>query len=121
MFLATSNKAKRLLHLSYIGQVRPEEIRSGNDDLKILLTDLPPGFRLLADFGRLESMDLACTTEIGRVMEWIDQRGVSLVVRVIPDASKDIGMDILALFHYRHHPKVVSCENIVEAGKQLSL
>jgi len=121
MFLATSSKAKRLLHLSYIDRVRPEEIKRGSEDLATLLADLPPGFRLLADFSRLESMDLACTTEIGRMMELIDQKGVSLVVRVIPDSSKDIGMDILALFHYRHHPPMASCETIVDAGKQLSL
>jgi hypothetical protein len=121
MFLAASNKVKRLLHLSYIQHVQPEELKRGGEDIKTLLADLPPGFRLLADFGRLESIDLACTTEIGRMMELFDQSGVGLVVRVIPDASKDIGMDILTLFHYRHHPHVVNCENMVEAAKELSL
>ena len=121
MFLVTSNKAKRLLHLSYIQHIQPEELKRGQEDIKTLLADLPPGFRLLADFGRLESMDPACTTEIGRIMELLDQSGVGMMVRVIPDSNKDIGLNILTLFHYRHHPQVVTCKNMAEAVKKLSL
>jgi hypothetical protein len=121
MFLATSNKPKRLLHLSYINRVEPEELRRGLEDLKILLADLPPGFRVLVDFGRLKSMDTACAKELGRGMEMMDQSGVGLVVRVIPDPGKDIGLNILTLFHYPHHPKVVTCENMTEAARALEL
>jgi hypothetical protein len=121
MFLATSNKAKRLLHLSYIQHIKPEELKRGLEDMKTLLADLPPGFRLLVDFGRLESMDPACTTEIGRIMELLDRSGVGMVVRVIPDSNKDIGFNILSLFHYPHHPQTVTCKNMVEAAKKLSL
>lgn len=39
MFLATANKPKRLLHLSYIGRVEPEELARGFEDLKVLLAD----------------------------------------------------------------------------------
>jgi hypothetical protein len=110
-----------LLYLSYIQHVTPEELRRGCDDIKVLLTDLTPGFRLLADFGRLESMDLACRTELGKIMELADRSSVGLLVRVIPDPSKDIGVDILTIFHYRHHPQVVTCKNLAEAVKKLSL
>jgi len=121
MFLVTSNKAKRLLHLSYIQHIKPEELKRGREDIKTLLADLPPGFLVLADFGRLESMDPACTTEIVRIMELIDQSGVGMMVRVIPDPNKDIGLNILTLFHYRHQPQVVTCKNMAEAAKKLSL
>ena len=121
MFLVTSNKARRLLYLSYIGRVKPEELRRGCEDIKALLTDLKPGFRLLADFGRLDSMDMACRTELGQIMELADQGGVGLLVRVIPDRSKDIWLDILALFHYRNHPQMDTCKNLAEAVKKLSL
>jgi hypothetical protein len=121
MYLATSNKEKRLLHLNYIGQVKPEQLKRGLEDLKILLADLPPDFRLLADFGRLESMALDCVPEIGHGMEMIDRHGVDLVVRVIPDPSKDIGMNILTVFHYVRRPRIVTCKNMIEAAKVLAL
>jgi hypothetical protein len=121
MFLVTLNKPRQLLHLSYIQHVTPEELKRGREDIEAMQADLTPGFRVLADFGRLDSMDLACRTELGRIMELADQGGVGLLVRVIPDPSKDIGLDILALFHYRSRPRTVTCKNLVEAAEKLSL
>jgi PAS domain-containing protein len=121
MFLATTNKPKRLLYLSYIQRVRVEDLTRGREELAALLADLPAGFRLLTDLGRLESMDAACTKEIGKMMELCDQKGVELVVRVIPDPRKDVGMNILSLFHYRRRVRVVTCKTMEEAAKLLSL
>jgi len=42
-------------------------------------------------------------------------------VRVIPDSNKDIGLNILSLFHYRHQPQVVTCKNMAEAARALGL
>ncbi len=107
--------------MSCIGQVGPEELARGLKDLKMLLADLPPDFRLLVDLDRLESMDLACAPELGRAMEMIDQHGVGLVVRVIPDPGKDIGLNIFTIFHYVRPPRIVTCRNILEAARALSL
>lgn len=76
---------------------------------------------MLVDLARLESMSLACVPEFGRGMEIMDQRGVELVVRVIPDPTKDIGLNILMHFHYKQWPRVVVCENMIEAGRILEL
>jgi len=121
MLLVTSNQAKQLLFISYLGPVRREELRRGREDLLTQLGGLSPGFRLLADFSRLESMKLDCTPELGRMMDSIGQAGVGLVVRVIPDQGKDIGMNILTVFHYRHHPRVVTCKTLAEALKALAI
>lgn len=121
MLLVTSNKAKRLLHISYIGPVRLEEFQSGRKDLTTQLRELSPGFRLLADFSQMESMGLDCTPELGRMMDLIGQAGVDLVVRVIPEPSRDIGMNILTVFHYPHRPRVVTCQNLTEAARLLEL
>lgn len=121
MFLATTNKSKRLLYLSFIERVRVEDLQRGLEEVTMLLADLPSGFHLLADLGRLESMDTACLAEIGKVMDLFDQKGVGLIVRVIPDPAKDIGLSILSLFHYHHRPRVVTCETMTEAAERLSL
>ena len=121
MFLATSNKSKRLLHLSYIGNVGVAELQHGSKEMVALLAELPAGFKMLVDLGRLESMDIACVDEIGKMMELLEQHGVELIVRVIPDSSKDIGLNILTLFHYARQPRVVTCENIIEVARVLAL
>jgi hypothetical protein len=119
MLLVTSNKSRQLLCVSYIGRVRPEEFRRCLEDLTAQLQELSAGFRLLADFSQLESMQLDCEAELGRMMELIGQAGVDLVVRVIPDPSKDIGMNILTAFHYPHFLRVVACQNLIEAASTL--
>ena len=121
MFLATSNKPKQLLYFSFIHQVKAEELQQVRENVIMLLADLSSGFRLLTDLGKLDSMDVNCAAEIGKMMELCDQKGVALVVRVIPDQAKDIGLNILSLFHYRRAPRTVACDNMVEAAKILSL
>jgi len=121
MFLAMTNKAKRLLYLGYIQKVRTKDLQRGLEELPALLADLPSGFHLLVDLARLESMEPACMKQIGKVMELCDQHGVGLVVRVIPDPAKDIGLNILSIFHYPHHPRTVTCETMSEAARLLSL
>jgi anti-anti-sigma regulatory factor len=121
MLLVTSNQSKQLLYLNFIGTVRPEEFQNGLEDLTTQLAGLLPGFRYLVDLTQLEFMGLDCMAELGRMMEFIGQAGVGLVVRVIPDPSKDIGMNILTVFHYPHRLRVVTCRNLAEATKTLNL
>jgi hypothetical protein len=121
MLLVTSNKLKRLLYFSYSGEVRLEELQSGLEDLKAQLAELSPGFRILADFSQLEFIGLDCVPELGRMMDLIGKADVGLVVRVIPDPAKDIGMNILTIFHYPHRPRIVTCKNLSEAARTLAL
>ena len=121
MVLVTSNKHQRLLCCNYVQRVLPEELANAREEVKALLADLPPGFRLLADLSLLEFMNPECLTEIGRTMDLIDQKGVRLIVRVIPDPTKDIGLNILTVFHYPHQPRVITCQNLVEALQQLAV
>lgn len=121
MFLATTNKAKRLVCLTYLGQVRAEEIKAGREETLTLLEDLGPGFRVLADFERLESMGPETAAEVGRLMEMADAKGVALIVRVVPDPSKDIGLNILAQFHYKRRVETVTCATMEEAARVLGI
>jgi hypothetical protein len=121
MVLVTSNKQHRLLFLNYVQRVTAAELKSARREIEILLADLPPDFRLLADFSQLESMDPGCSVEIGQTMDLIYEHGVGLIVRAIPDASKDIGLNILAVFHYPQQPRTITRENLTEALQQLSL
>ena len=119
MILASSNKLRQVLFVNYIGRISPAELRQGREELKSLLTDLKPGFRLLVNLSYLESMGLDCRAEIGRNMDLVSQSGVGRLVYVIPDPTKDIGMNILAFFHYPNHPKIIHCKNLAEGVEKL--
>jgi hypothetical protein len=83
--------------------------------------ELAPGFRLLADLTQLESISIDCAPELAKVMDRCAKAGVKLIVRVIPDPSKDIGFTILTRFHYPTKPRAIVCETLVEAAQHLGL
>ena len=107
--------------MSYIQHVPPLELERATEDVKTLLAELTPGYRLLVDLSRLESMELESMNIVGRMMELFDQSGVGMIVRVIPDPSKDIGFNIYTIFHYPHRPKVITCETMPQAARALAL
>jgi hypothetical protein len=121
MVLVTSNKVRRLLYVSYIGQVHPADFTRQQPDLEALLAELSPDFRVLVNLSEMEAMDLECMAEIGRTMELIDRSGVGLIVRVIPDPAKDIGLNIFSIFHYPHRPQIATRKSMTEAGELLGL
>jgi hypothetical protein len=120
MFKAEADKLKNLLKISYMQHVGPEDTQHVEEAIPALLPDLRPGFRLLTDMSSLESMDLACVPYIKRMMDLCNKQGVEMVVRVIPDPHKDIGLNILSLFHYRQRVRIVTCETLAEAMKALA-
>jgi len=119
MFQAEVDKAQNLLKISYAQHVGADEMKRAEERLASLVADLRPGFRMLTDLSGLENMDLACVPYIERAMDLCDQKGVAMVVRIIPNPQKDIGMNILSLFHYRRRVRIVTCETLAEAMKAL--
>jgi hypothetical protein len=120
MFEAEASKTKNLLSVRYSGRVGPDETERYKRELPTLLNDLKPGFRLLTDMTSLEEMDVACEPHLKGMMDLCNQKGVDLVVRVIPDPHKDIGLSIMSLFHYHPRVRIVTCTSIDEAAKVLA-
>ena len=121
MLLITSNKSQQLLNIRFLGKVQVGDIQKSLATITAELNSMPPGFRYLVDLSQLEAMDVDCVRELGDIMEMVAQAGVSMVVRFIPDPSKDIGMDILTVFHYPRDLKVVTCRTLEEVARILGL
>lgn len=119
MFLATSNKDRRLLIFGYAGKVNVAELQRGSEEVKSLLAQLPSGLKVVVDLERLDSMDIGCAEVVGRMMEVLEQHGLDLVVRIIPDPAKDIGFNIISRFHYRRRPRVATFKTLAEAARLL--
>jgi anti-anti-sigma regulatory factor len=120
MFQVKADKSKNLLRINFTGHVDLEEAQRYGEQAAALLAGLQPGFQLLTDLSGLETMDFACARYIRQVMELCSKKGVAKVVRVIPDPRKDIGFNILSLFHYRRGIRIVTCETLEEAKKILA-
>jgi len=120
MIDVSTDRSKNLLTFRFRGRVGAEELIGHRERTESLLAELPPGFQLLSDLSGLESMDPACAAEIERTMDLCDQKGVKRVVRVIPDPQKDIGLNIMSLFHYRRGLPIVTCETLEQAEEILA-
>ena len=109
------DEPKRLLVIRYHGVVRAEETEKGLEQIKSGLAKLQTGFRLLADLSDLQSMDVACAPHIEKAMDMCNEKGASMVVRVIPDPHRDIGLQIMSIFHYGGDVQILTCETLVQA------
>jgi len=120
MFDVEGDKSKQLLTISYSGRVGADEMPFCVDKIKDSLADMEPGFRLLADFSKMELMDYACGIYVKEIMRLCNARGVSAVTRVFPDAKKDIGLYIMSCFHYSPDVHIMTYENLELAMQSLA-
>jgi hypothetical protein len=115
MFELQIDVPKNLARLTYGDCVKPDELRLCAEEFEARLPELSAGFRLLTDLTGLEAMDVGCAPYIKAIMELCNARGIGLVVRVIPDPKKDIGLSIMSLFHYRRDLRILTFETVAEA------
>src|SRR5215470_6000314 len=120
MFETGIDKGQNLLRMTFRGHVTADEAKASTDQLGALIAQMMQGFRLLTDMSTLETMDTACIPYIRNSMDLLNKQGVATVVRVIPDPHKDIGFNILSLFHYRPDVHIVTCRTLEEAMKALA-
>ena len=113
------DEPKSLLVIRYRGVVRAEETEKGLEQIRNGLAKLQSGFRLLADLSELESMDVGCAPFIEKAMDMCNEKGASMVVRVIPDPHRDIGLQIMSIFHYRGDVQIITCETLAQADEIL--
>src|SRR5947209_6323784 len=114
------DQSRNLLTIIHAQHVAPGQLEAGFAKLELLLGDLQPGFRILADLSGLESMDPSCAPLIGQVMDLCNRKAVSMVVRIIPDPKRDIGLNILSLFHYSRKVRIVTVDSFAEATEILA-
>jgi len=117
--LVTVDGPKNIVRLSYFGDIGIDESGRHEKALTDAIAATRPGFYLLTDLSHLNSMDVGCMPYIIRRMEFARSRGIARVVRIIPDRSKDIGFNIMSLFHYPRGVQVLTCTNQAEADRAL--
>ena len=111
------DQPQNLLTIRYSGSVAPQETEQGLAEVRSSLGKLTSGFRLLADLTELEKMDPACAPFIERAMDLFNEKGTSMVVRVIPDPHRDIGLQIMSIFHYSGGVQIITCRTLAEADE----
>ncbi|HSP64379.1 MAG TPA: hypothetical protein VLQ90_15420, partial [Pyrinomonadaceae bacterium] len=120
-FAVETDRENNLLVIRYRGRIAPAIVERCCLRVRAALEEMKPGFELLADFTDLESMDPACVPHVEKIMRLCNAKGVSAIVRVIPDPKRDIGLQIMSHFHYDPNVRIVTCPVIDEARAQLTV
>jgi len=115
MILCKVDESGRVLTMSYSQHIGAEEMRRCLGTVRDLMDHLKPGFFLLTDLSNLESMEASCAPELGAIMDLCSERGMSTVVRVIPDPNKDIGFELISHFHLPPQVKTRTHQSLAEA------
>jgi len=105
--------------IRYSGAVGPDESEKGLEQIRSGLLKLQRDFQLLADLSELESMDVKCAPHIEKAMDMCNEKGASMVVRVIRDPHRDIGLQIMSIFHYGGDVQIFTCETLAQAAELL--
>jgi anti-anti-sigma regulatory factor len=119
MYSVEADKSKRLVVISTVGRVTKEEAKQAAQQVRDILKDFAAGFRVLADFRWLESMDTAAAPHVAEIMDALTEKQVALVIRVMPDPHKDIGLNILSQFHYGPEIQITTFETLADALQSL--
>jgi hypothetical protein len=115
MYSVELDRSKRLLVIAALQRVTAEQAKVAAERVRELLQDVAPGFRVLADFRWLDSMDSAAARHIAEIMDTLAEKGVASVSRVIPDPHKDIGLNILSQFHYGPKIQIATFQTLADA------
>ena len=113
------DESGRFLTISYSGHVGLREFENLVETVRNGIGRLRRDVIFLGDLTHLESMDPACATGLGTIMELLDEHGVALILRVIPDPAKDIGFNLISQFHLRGNVRIHTVPNLAEALKIL--
>jgi hypothetical protein len=119
MYSVEADESKRLLVISAAGRVTKKEVAAVAQQVRKMMDQVTPGFRVLTDFRWLDQMEPAAAIHIAEIMDALAEKEVAVVVRVVPDPHKDIGLNILSQFHYGSNIKLVTFESLAEALSML--
>ena len=120
MYAVELDQSKRLLVISAAQRVTADEAKLAAQRVRELLQDVAPGFRALADFRWLESMDSAAARHIAQIMDVLAEKEVASVTRVMPDPHKDIGLNILSQFHYGPQIQIATFATLADALQNIA-
>jgi hypothetical protein len=119
MYVVELDRSKRLLVISAAQRVTAEQAKQTAQRVRDLLENVAPGFRVLADFRWLDSMDPAAARHLAEIMDTLADKQVASVTRVVPDPHKDIGLNILSQFHYGPEIQITTYETLADALQSL--
>jgi hypothetical protein len=118
-FAAVVEPSRNLVRVRFAGIFTAASMQAAAAKMEALLPTLRPGFSVLTDFSQLSGMDLEAAPHLTRIMDLCRAHGIGFIVRILPAKKHDIGINLLALVHYRGEVKTVTVDTLAEAERAL--
>lgn len=77
------------------------------------------GFRMLTDFSKIQKIREEVNPAVKKAMDYINENGVTEIIRVVPTPDQDPGFNILSIFHYSKKVRIVTLTSRSEAENRL--
>src|SRR5262249_38014807 len=119
MIKVTYDDQHNTVILEFEGDVDAAQAERILSDFEKVLPKAGKGFTLLADFSSVQSMELPVKHNIEKAMELFSARGVTEIIRVLPDPDMKIGFNIMSRSHYGPNAKIVTLYSREEAMTRL--
>ena len=119
MIRVSYDKPRNVVVIEFLGTVTPADGEQFFLDAEHVLPKCGNGFAVLTDISGLDRIEPDVKDAIARSMDLLNSHGVKKVVRVIPDPAKDIGFNILSIFHYDKDVMIMTVESREEGWERL--
>ena len=114
------NDKRNVVIIEFIDKIDAAQAEQSYLDIQKIIPQCNKGFKILTDLSRVEFMDPKSVGMIKKSMDFFNSKGVTEIVRIIPDSGKDVGFNIMSLFHYSKNVKLITVESREESEGFLS-
>ena len=121
MVSCSADQSGQYLTISYCRHVTAKCVEDCRREIRDNMKHLRPGYALLCDLTHMETMDPDSAQCVGALIELCSAREMGVAVWVIPDPSKDIGLNLISRFHLWQPVRMHTRANLAEAVKCLVL
>jgi hypothetical protein len=119
IFEARVDVARNIVRTRFFGDVTAAGMQDAVARVEAMLSNLKPGFSGFADFRDITSMGLDCVPALAKIMDLCREHGIGLIIRRLPEPTRDIGINILSVVHYRGQVRTVTVDTLEEAERAL--
>jgi len=105
--------------VEFKGDINEAQAEQFFSDIETVIPKHGKGFKILTDFSLVHDMDLAVQRGIKKAMKLFTARGVTEILRVLPNPDMEIGFNIMSAFNYSKEIEIHTFHSREEAQARL--
>jgi anti-anti-sigma regulatory factor len=119
MYNICLNKRDNIVSIKIQGCFDSEQADKMYADAASIIRNAKTALIVLTDISEVDEMKHESIESLSKIMELFNSHGTKQVIRIIPDSSKDIGLNILSRFHYSPDVKIHTFDSQEKAGEYM--